>query len=1242
MVPKFKYIKRTKEIHTIQQGFYNIVSNRSSNSFIIQGRNGVGKTRFIEEFFSSIENDKYIMNQIPEFLSEKNIIRYSCNQVQASPYQPFIEITKQINQKARAHRILMRFGMLLISLFPFHDAIDDLQKLGSEISETNLSDNAKKKELKIFQKYLNVLRKRSSKTPLIIYIENVQWIDEHSLDLLYSLIMDTHSFWGLIILEIEDITPNNKYLHDFLIKLDNENKINRITLRAMPKGFEKEILENIAGDSFLTISEFEHIYTLCEGYPGKLIKLFQHWLSNNWLYQENGKWYKVSKFEHKIKPPYQKLLDLIITFLQDDVIEPREQKMINNFAQEWDINDDTVAAMIDMITQCRKLGYEIEEKVHNGTIAQYAFLALDKNRNKYIIEYIPCNTDSENIIPREISHHNILGAKEIIQNEKGIIIVNDYYSGKNLKELSCEQHESHIVTTVDTAIQIAEALNELHRNGYVHGYIRPESVIKSDDGSVFLSGIDVFQIQKYSLSSDKRFKNNFPYSSPEQLKQEKPEQSSDIYSLGVLIYELITDELPYDGNDDEIKHSIIYENIDFDRPKINIPEKIKGILIKCLAKNPNQRYQSINEIITDLNNSILKTEQENIETENEVIHAEKEVEISSTKNRRPPFVYGVISLFIISIVFVFYFRKNNQNIAKNEIVIDKLLVDDSIIKDYDVTPDMLRFLLDLKFQQSTNINPLSESQFNLKYSKHSPEMHINCDLKKDDLRFDLFLEVNTNNNYENIHSEFYDFSALLNQELDELINYTRNVLNISIKNKVYTTDWDAFKNYYYGVNMWKKLEVNKASSFFQSAIDIDPGFTQAKLKLAQVQTFNGNQNEAKNLIDQIKNEFGHLNYIDSLNAEALLARLSGDLRQEIKILREKYNAFPEDKESAYEIAEAYYNLCDIENAIEFYKRALAIDKSYALAYNHLGYSYSHQGDHTKALNCFRTYVKLDSTANSYDSWGDGLFAAGKLDSAEWAKMIGLSLNPSLDYLYSSLAYICIFDGKINKARENINKYLDVTKSIENIAQGYYLKGLVDFICKDYESSIKWTEKSIQTYDSKNPVSRNHEAHWLLGMNYYINGSIKNLQDEINEMEEIIQKYDINTTNYQIGLYKFYLHLKLYKAFYDSDLDEIESIIRVFEGPISTKLKDHGSPFDLAYFYNSFGELYLKYHKLDQAKYYFEKAINTKPNYVFPHINMYHCYIINNKQTEAEYEKQKILQIWNSADTEILSLYGINI
>jgi tetratricopeptide (TPR) repeat protein len=378
---------------------------------------------------------------------------------------------------------------------------------------------------------------------------------------------------------------------------------------------------------------------------------------------------------------------------------------------------------------------------------------------------------------------------------------------------------------------------------------------------------------------------------------------------------------------------------------------------------------------------------------------------------------------------------------------------------------------------------------------------------------------------------------------------------------------------------------------------------------------------------------------DSLRGEALIAKLNSDLITNVELLRELYERKPYAVESSFSLAEGYYQLGNVEDAIKFYDKALGIDSNFALAHNHLGYCYTYLGEHEKALHHLRKYLSLSSTANSYDSYGDGLFAAGYFDSAAWAKEKGLSLDPKLYYLNQTLFYVRLYQGQLKKAEECVGNYKRSGPENTLRARAEYFEALLDYYRNEDADALAHCRAALSIFDSRDIATRDHELHWLLGLLYLRMGRQDLARRELREMEALIESNKINATNYRRYLYKSALHLRTCLAVKTGDVRALESFAIDLE-EIRTKVKDANTPFDLSYFYTSLGELYLEkpFERAEFAEEYFIKSLKYNPHFPFAHHQLWLLYQRENKPEQAAEQRRELEKIWKDADPEWKAIY----
>ena len=791
-----------------------------------------------------------------------------------------------------------------------------------------------------------------------------------------------------------------------------------------------------------------------------------------------------------------------------------------------------------------------------------------------------------------LQHNNICTIHDIDETEdEQIFICMDCYNGETLKK-KIEKGAIKTDEAIEIIIQIANGLQKAHEKGIVHRDIKPANIFITNDGVVKILDFGLAKLSGQTMMTKiGSTLGTIAYMSPEQLKGSEVDFRADIFSLGIVVYEMLIEHHPFSGyNEASLMYSIVNEEPEPAQNHLpGISSELLHILNRTLEKDPENRYQSMKDIVIELKRLKRDSMKEsiNIKSENSLKKYRKNVEEElpkkntiheSTLTSPKTFKYAIVIIVVSLLALVLYASGLlNSYFEANKKYTSEVVVDISSGEDWNdnrISSHAVEYLIIDDLLQSSNLIAMNDSQYQNLYSDNtrSPQLRLNGELIKTNFGFELSLVFRKNSEIvKDTSLSFNEPATLLNKEL-KLI--TEEVFKFSgikqRKRSLFTNDWEAFNNFYKGEIAWYHLDKNLAEHYFENAINIDSVFALAKLRLADVYYFERNINKSKRILSEIIPQLTFLSQVDSLKAEALMQKIAGDQRKVININSMIVEMLPGRKEALYDLGEAYFEIRDIENATEQYNKALRLDQNYTLALNHRGYCYSHLGAHQKALRDFKRYVELDSSANSFDSWGDGLMSAGKLDSAKKIKEIAIHKSPETEYFYRSLAYIQINLGEFEEAFLSINKYIELSSSNEQLSKGYFLNALNYFFQKNMDSSYYYCQLSIRTYDAFDISSRNHEAHWLLGLVSYISGNSERTQNEINQMDDLITKFRINNTNYH-AILKFKLSLDYLIALSRNDMETINSIFNEFDFSIKYKVKDWFSFFDLAFFNTLFGD-----------------------------------------------------------------------
>ena len=201
-----------------------------------------------------------------------------------------------------------------------------------------------------------------------------------------------------------------------------------------------------------------------------------------------------------------------------------------------------------------------------------------------------------------LDHSNICNIHEIGETTEGqLFIVMAYYEGETLKS-KIANGALDSVEAVKIVLQIAEGLNKAHEKGIVHRDIKPANIFITNEGIIKILDFGLAKSSRRTQLTDIEFTTGTcNYMSPEQALGEEVDQRTDIWALGIVMYEMLTGELPFDSNfDQSIIYSILNKELDIEKLKTQLPEGFSFIIFKCLNKDKNKRYQQIEELIPEL------------------------------------------------------------------------------------------------------------------------------------------------------------------------------------------------------------------------------------------------------------------------------------------------------------------------------------------------------------------------------------------------------------------------------------------------------------------------------------------------------------------------------------------------------------------------------------------------------------------------------------------------------------------
>ena len=202
-----------------------------------------------------------------------------------------------------------------------------------------------------------------------------------------------------------------------------------------------------------------------------------------------------------------------------------------------------------------------------------------------------------------LSHPNIVSIYDVENEGDFYYLILEYVEGMTLKDYMMKNPKMPIETIVHISKQIADGLCHAHQNGIIHRDIKPQNILMNENLTCKITDFGIARAYgDTTLTQTNQMLGTVYYLSPEQARGNVATAQSDIYSLGILIFEMITGQIPFKGESAvaiALKH-LQEELPDIDKFRENVPQSVKNIVLKATMKNPNERYISSKELAEDL------------------------------------------------------------------------------------------------------------------------------------------------------------------------------------------------------------------------------------------------------------------------------------------------------------------------------------------------------------------------------------------------------------------------------------------------------------------------------------------------------------------------------------------------------------------------------------------------------------------------------------------------------------------
>ncbi|MBE0711841.1 MAG: protein kinase [Candidatus Aminicenantes bacterium] len=737
--------------------------------------------------------------------------------------------------------------------------------------------------------------------------------------------------------------------------------------------------------------------------------------------------------------------------------------------------------------------YQIIELLGRGGMGR-VYRALDtKTREEVAIKVIrPDISEDKRTLERfvneiklvhKISHRNI-GRMYHLSEDKGLhYITMEYVPGEDLKSFIRRSRRLDIATTVTIAKQVCNGLSEAHDAGIIHRDLKPSNIMIDKEGNAKILDFGIARaVGSQSVTAEGIVIGTPEYMSPEQVEGKESDKRSDIYSFGVILFEMVTGRLPFAAD----TPFIVAFKQQSERPpqpeglNPQTPPQLGAIILKCLEKDREKRYQSSEEVCRDLGQV-----EETMQT-TPVPAPWSKPTTRKTRLSAPVLSFPWRKALIPALAFFGIMAagiavrgiipKAKGAVHTLAVVGFENLTGDSA---YEYLKKAIPNLLITSLEQSKNLEVMSWERLSDLAGPRETGMTPEAER---DLWFDIcrregvkaivlgsftkadnlfatdakIYDVQTKNLLKSTGSRGEGVGSILRTQIDQLSQEISKGVGLSDRTAardavpittVTTASMEAYDLFLKGREDFDRYYFDEARQSLEKAALKDPGFALPHYYLARVYANLADATQSKKALTEFKNlsKTSTGKGKDGLYVAAVSAMLDKDMEGYVRGLKDVIRADPRDKRALVDLAWFYKNDKKYSEAIAEFDKAIEIDPDFGYALNLRAYTFVEMGKIDEALKTFERYAAAQpGDANPLDSMGDLYFLTGKFDKARGKYERALAIKPEFPSTWK-LAYLYAMEGDYDSALRWADHLITHAQTDGIRAQGHQWKGTYYYI-----------------------------------------------------------------------------------------------------------------------------------------------------------------------------------------------------
>jgi len=710
--------------------------------------------------------------------------------------------------------------------------------------------------------------------------------------------------------------------------------------------------------------------------------------------------------------------------------------------------------------------YQIIEVLGKGGMGK-VYRALDKKLNEEVALKLvkpEIASDKKTLerfsnelkIARKIAHKNVGRMYELMEEKGTHFITMEYVPGEDLKSFIKRAGPLSAGKTTFIARQVCEGLAEAHELGVVHRDLKPQNIMIDKEGNSRIMDFGIARSLKAKGITDAGVMIGTPeYMSPEQVDAKETDQRSDIYSLGVILYEMVTGRVPFEG-DTPLSVAVKQKTETPQDPrKLNsqIPVDLSNVILRCLEKNKEKRYQSAGELRSELINI-----EKGIPTTERVVSERKPTtarEITVTIGLKKLLVPTlVVVAVIIAAVVTWQFLPQKEPVpipsAKPSIAVLPF-VDLSPQKDQEYFCDGMtdEIIAKLSRFEGWKVIPRTSMMRYKRTDKDIKEIGQELDVitilegsirkEKDDIRVNAKLirvEDSSHLWSDTYEKKLESVFAIQGDVAEKIADALKVELSPEDKEQLAkkpTENLNAYDYYLKGREFYyhyRRQDNENAIELFKKALELDPNYALAYAGLG-----------------------------DAYAQRVFMFGFPGKwLDSAIEVSEKAISIDPNSAEAYKALGLAYEYKGWFQKALEADRKAVELNPNYKAAVGNIGWVNWLIGEYVEAMKWFKKDLALDpADAFIHFSIGDCYFGLDDYVKAEQWFRKSLDLQPDLVFAHRDLSRMFLAEGKYQKASQSAQKILSADP---NEFTGLIASGNAELYSGNYDRAKQYFGKAM--------------------------------------------------------------------------------------------------------------------------------------------------------------------------------------